>query len=361
MNDIESRLRRKLVSSSLPGAPESLRVRLENLRDEPLPAVRSRRAGWPLVLAPAAVLLVAGAVFLGASAPSVFPVAPSMPESVDGLPVMTVSAILDARSRGGLKGVSVALRGYWSDRTTGHSCVPPVGNPGALEYGCHDLEYGITERREPIFTGGPAGEAAVAVGPHLNPWISSDLSGAKQLFSLPMINGQRYSPVPIVVTGHFDDARATQCQAASRAQCADRFVLDSIVIFDSSAVPTPEVSPSPTTFPSPAPSGLFDPTAPAVCAGDVPYSFVGWTTTTELKISMRRAGYLWAAITKYPVLLGGPDWNDDPGGSGRTFRWWGRRICIAEERLPDVITYAAVPGSSYQEWSDGTHTQADPP
>jgi len=35
---------------------------------------------------------------------------------------------------------------------------------------------------------------------------------------------------------------------------------------------------------------LFDPKAPSVCAGDVEYSFVGWTTAAELKLRFEREG-----------------------------------------------------------------------
>jgi hypothetical protein len=34
---------------------------------------------------------------------------------------------------------------------------------------------------------------------------------------------------------------------------------------------------------------------------------------------------------------------------------------MATEAQPDVILYAAVPGTTYQEWEDGTHTNAELP
>jgi hypothetical protein len=51
---------------------------------------------------------------------------------------------------------------------------------------------------------------------------------------------------------------------------------------------------------------------------------------------------------------GGPEWNSD--GSALTFRWWGRRICIADEAHPEAITFWTLAGSSFKEWKDGSRT-----
>jgi hypothetical protein len=284
------------------------------------------------------------------SAPS-----PTIPASVDGYKVMTVSEVLQARSGGGLSKATVAVGGYWSDGSVGHSCVPPEGKVGDLQYRCVDGEFGITERYEPIMIIDQFGYETVAVGPHMTPWIPNDLPGAQALFSLPFINGQRYRPVPIVVVGHFDDPRAADCAAEAAKLCADRLVVDRIAMFNPASVPTPGVSPTPTPFPSPAPSGLF---AADACFGDVPLSFLGWTTTEALQMPFSREGHVWAAVTRDPVLLISDRWSTD--SSGRTFRWWARRICISEEHQDATMEFAEVPGSTYKEYEDGTRTYATP-
>jgi hypothetical protein len=166
--------------------------------------------------------------------------------------------------------------------------------------------------------------------------------------------------VPIVVIGHFDDEGADDCALAAAKLCRDRLVIDRIPVFDPKSVATPAPSPTPTPFPSPAPEGLFDPKAPRVCAGDVKYSFVGWVLSEELDLAELSQGYVWAAVTADDVLLGGNQWTEDPE-TGEEFRWWGRRICFAEEGQPDVVLYDAVEGTTYKELRDGTRTKVDLP
>jgi hypothetical protein len=281
-----------------------------------------------------------------------------LPTEVDGLTVIMVSEVLAARADGGLRGATVAVGGYWSGGSFPHSCAPPPEQTGELEIYCHDGEWGITELDESIFSIDRHGYGTTAVGPSLTPWFPNELEGLVDLFGLPTINGQPYPPVPIVVVGHFDDPRAADCRAAARQLCRDRLVVDRIAVLDLAAVPTPGPSPTPTAFPSPAPTGLFGPQA---CAGDVPYSFVGWTTTAELQLPFEREGHVWAMVTVDPVLLSGsPDWFDDPNGSGHKYRPWGRWICLAEEGMVGSVEFGTVPGSSYWEWDDGRRTPVDP-
>jgi hypothetical protein len=367
MSDLEEQLRSKLHGAQLPRAPESLSLKLAALPEHPPTAVRSGRGRWWILIAPVAALLALGGAVLFSGAPSVqtasLPptessterVAASFPASVDGHPVMMVSEVLAARAAGGMKGATIALGGYWSDGSVGHSCAPPQGKVGDLEYRCVDGEFGITELDEPIIVIDRRGHVTRAIGPHLTPWISNDLAGMQALFSLPIINGQRYRPVPILVVGHFDDPRAADCGPEAIKLCEDRLVVDRIAIFDPASVPTPGVSPTPSPFPSPWPSGLFDAQA---CFGDVPLSFLGWTTTEELHMPYNREGHVWAAVTRDPVLLISDRWSTD--SSGRKFRWWARRICISEENQDPSMEFAEVPGSTYKEYDDGTRIYATP-
>lgn len=265
---------------------------------------------------------------------------------------MTVSEVLSARAAGGLKNGTVEVGGYWSDGSIMHSCAAPMGGqPGELEIYCMDGEWGITELDEPIVVIDQHGRMTRSNGPHLTPWVPNDLAGP--LFRLPMINGQRYPPVPIVVRGHFDDSRASQCRLEARKLCQDRLVVDEILSFDPGSVPTPAPTPSPTPFPSPPPPALFQEKS---CAGDVRYSFVGWTTTDALDLPFDRPGHVWAMVTAVPVPLG--DWSEPV--NGHRFRWFGQRICIAEEGEEGVIEFGHVHGSTYKQWDDGRKEQAEP-
>jgi hypothetical protein len=337
-----------------PTVTDDGRVSLERLRGRFSLAPGGPSRGWWLLVVPVVAITVFGLTRLGGG--GTMPTA-ALPATVDGLTVMTVSEVLAARDEGGLHEAPVALGGYWSDGSMAHGCAAPDGPTGELEYYCHDGEFGITELDEPIMVIDRHGYVTEPRGPHLTPWFPNELPGFADLVSLPIINGQRYRPVPIVVVGHFDDPRAEACRPEALELCLDRLVVDRIAIFDIESVPTPGVTPTPTPFPSPAPSGLF---APKDCAGGGPYSFIGWTTTAELGLSIEREGHIWAVITVDPVLLGGPDWNDDPNGSGHKWRWWGRLICIGEEGQPGSMQFQHVAGTSYREWDDGRHTPGEP-
>jgi hypothetical protein len=206
-----------------------------------------------------------GVTFPGPSpAPSVPPPLPTDLTEIDGLPVLTVSEALAAHEDGSLPGGRVAMHGYWTNNPVVHGCVPMSTGIGELEIYCYDGEYGITELDEPIWLiDTRTGQVLhTAQGPHLTPYLPAGLEGAERL-SLPMINGQWYPPVPIVVLGHFDDPRAVDCRPEARQLCRDRLVIDRIVEFDPGAVPTPGVTAPPTPFPSalPAGSGPIGPTA----------------------------------------------------------------------------------------------------
>ena len=285
------------------------------------------------------VLVAALAVFVvGCGSPDPMPstrlasppaatVAPALSPSVP--PALTVSEALARRDAGELGDDPIVLAGYWTNRAFGHSCAPPRGQPGELELYCHDTEYGITERYEAIGELTPRSEWIPAAGPHLTPYVAEDLLqglGAG-LMGLPL------PPVPIVVRGHFDDPRAANCRPAAIEACRDRLIVDGILVFDLENAPVPTPSPAPTPFPSPAPAALFGPDS---CAGDVAYSFAGWTTTDELGIDFSRPGHVYAMITADPIPLGGGQ--------------LGRRICLSEDiyigspfdEVP--ITFAVVPG-----------------
>lgn len=358
--DLEGMLRTGLHLAKLPPAPDHLRSRAALLvtpmaAAQPKPTHESRSSrSRPLLLLPAAAIVVA-LVGLSLLIPGAAP-----PTVVDGLPVLSVSQILAQRAAGGLRNQPVAVGGYWSDGSVAHSCGPPQSNPGVLELYCRDGEFGITELNEPIIVIDRGGYVTEPQGPHLTPYLPSDVPGLDALRGLPIINGQRYLPVPIVVVGHFDDPGAAQCRAEARQLCMDRLVVDKIAYFNPGAVATPGITPSPTPFPSPGPPGLF---GPERCAGDVAYSFVGWTTTDELHLDLSREGHVWAMVTRDVIKLTEDGWQDDPNGTGHRFQIWGRKICLAEEdpHRTGEMSFSAVPGSTYVLWDDGSRTPGENP
>ena len=280
---------------------------------------------------------------------------PPVPTTVDGREVRSVSAAIAARDAGRLGGATVLIGGYWSVRPFPASCPAPMHTPGDLELRCQYGQGGITERYEAILVirSDPSSlSARPPEGPSLVPWVPPALTGRlrEALYRDPP-----YPPMPIVVAGHFDDPRATQCHPDLRQACRERLVIESVVRFDPASAPPPSPTPVPTPFPSPGPSGLFP---VEQCAGDVPYSFVGWTTTDDLDTSADHDGHVWAAITRDVIPMG--DWGTDPGGEmGRFSRGFGRRVCLTPEWIPGGMEFTVVNGTAYAQWDDGRRTSAD--
>jgi hypothetical protein len=274
---------------------------------------------------------------------------PPMP-TVAGRDVYTVSRATAVRDAGALGSRTIALGGYWSASGAAWSCPAPDHQPADLELYCRDGAFGITERYESILvmvSNGNMTTSQGAAGPHLSPWVPAGLQ--------PLLLGQTTpAPVPIVVLGHFRDARAGECGAEVRQACLDRFVIESILVYDPASAPAATPSPSPTPFPSPAPSGLFP---AAQCAGDVPYSFAGWTTTDTLHSTLTYEGHVWAAVTRDVVPTG--QWNELPDSPGRFNLPMGRRVCVGLEVEAGGMSLGVVLGTAYRLWDDGQRTTAD--
>lgn len=228
--DLEDRVQASLHRAKLPPASDYLRSRVASLvttsATEPAPVDSrrpSRRRAWLLLPAAAILAALAGLSLLMPGAPP--------PTVVDGLPVLSVSQVLAERAAGGLNTQPVAVGGYWTDAEIGHSCAAAVRSE--LEPGCHDREFGITELNEPVLKFGRFSQIVYeAQGPHLTPYLAHDLARLDELFGLPLVNRERFPPVPIVVVGHFDDPLADRCQPENRQACRDRLVVDKIAYFN---------------------------------------------------------------------------------------------------------------------------------
>lgn len=191
----------------------------------PIGGVRSRCMNGRLAAAMLALLiLVAGCGDAIVPTPTVVPTAVTL----DGLPLLTVGEVLAARAAGGLRSERVAVHGFWSDGSLPHSCAP-AERTGELELYCRDGEWGMTELSEPIVVVEDSGIATPASGPHLTPFVPSDVEGADELFRIAHVRMPGFAPVPITVIGHFDDPRAADCRPQSRQLCLDRLVVERIV------------------------------------------------------------------------------------------------------------------------------------
>jgi hypothetical protein len=279
---------------------------------------------------------------------------PSLPTTVDGQPVMTVSQLLTARADGAAKRGPYALRGYWSVPDYPFSCPAPMAEPGVLELYCGGMRFGITERDELALTIVRSANETSAHGPSgpvLVPYVSDEQY--RQLLLSP-VGDQPHAPVPIVVTGHFDDPRAALCQPEARQACIDRFVVDTIVMFDPASVGDPTPAPTGTPFPFDSPPAA--PFGVGRCrAGETDplplFSFVGWMPGDQLQSGMGvdySGVTLFVAITLAAVPLG--TWSD----ASPRWRPMGRMICVGREGEPGGVQFDYVPGSSYRQFEDGS-------
>lgn len=265
---------------------------------------------------------------------------------------VTVTEAIALRDGGDLGSDPFTLEGYWSNRIIGHSCAAGPPNIGELELYCHGDEYGITERNEPVLEWERPARLILTDGPRLVPWMPDEIGN--RLFTLPMIGDAFFPPVPIVVLAHFDDPRAADCREEARQACRERLVLDELLSFDPSSVPPPTPAPPPTPFPSPGPAALFGTDR---CVVDVDYSFIGWTTTDELKLALHHEGHVFAMVTKDPMPFGG--WTDDTKGSGQKVRSWGQMVCYSEDwYIGDTfnevpVAFGVVLGTEFREFEDG--------
>jgi hypothetical protein len=200
------------------------------------------------------VVGVVGVVFVGALAFTAGPGGP--PTTVDGLPVMTVGQVLDARAAGGLRNQQVGVGGYWSASDIVPPCAPPTVTPGALEMYCEDGLSGITQLDEPIAVMGSAGGRR-ASGPSLTPYIPGGIEGLGDLGPGSTVwgSGDGHAPVPIVVVGHFDDPLAADCRPEARQTCLDRLVVDKIAYFAANVSVAPSIEPTPSAVPTPTAVG----------------------------------------------------------------------------------------------------------
>jgi hypothetical protein len=184
-------------------------------------------AGAALVVA---VLAIASQVF--------GPSEPELPTAMaDGLPVISVSAAIEARQRLG-ETDPVAVFGWYSQGPA-HSCPAPVAPDGGMrvvseiELYCHRGEVVLAERAESAVEVQQTSDSMSVRIRHLDgPWLDPYLAPLSIDRGIHPAAIPSWTPRPIVAVGHFRDHRAADCQPADVPFCANVFVIDHVASVD---------------------------------------------------------------------------------------------------------------------------------
>ena len=135
---------------------------------------------------------------------------------------------------GKLDGQAVAVGGYYDQFTP--SCPYPGRYIGPLETWCRFVAF--TDARATAKLCQPEGSNGVSCRQpsetNLAPFFMTETSGDAR--SLPP-GGATGEPAALVVIGHAGDARQWQCTAATKAECANAFVVDRIAWAEGQGLP----------------------------------------------------------------------------------------------------------------------------
>jgi hypothetical protein len=156
------------------------------------------------------------------------------PSEVAGLPVISVASADELLRSGKLDGQAVAVGGYFDQFTP--SCPYPGRYIGPLESWCRFVAF--TDSRASAKLCEPEGANGVSChqpsGMNLSPWFMTETSGNAWSW---VTGGATGDPAALVLIGHAGDARQWQCTAATQAECASAFVVDSVAWANGNDVP----------------------------------------------------------------------------------------------------------------------------
>ncbi len=148
------------------------------------------------------------------------------PKNILRLPVRTTAETLRLRTAKLASGV-VAVSGYLSISGERAGCRSSPVPPGHLASFC--LRVGIlADVPESPFSAGRYG-AGWRVGPHLHPQFPPGTRLPEET-ARTMLRADG-APLPVILLGHFDDARAVKCSSLGR-HCGEEFVADRVVWAD---------------------------------------------------------------------------------------------------------------------------------
>jgi hypothetical protein len=155
------------------------------------------------------------------------------PSTVLGMQVITVAQATALAQAGQLNGRDVAVAGWYVSMAP--SCPYPGPYVGELEDWCSMAAFSDTQAGAQICVQTGNGMSCSGFGQEsMAPWLMTDTLGDPA--------DQGVTPVPIVVIGHTDDARARQCRPGTETQCARDFVADRV------AWATVDLQPEPNAF-----------------------------------------------------------------------------------------------------------------
>jgi hypothetical protein len=169
---------------------------------------------WILLAALGAALLLTNLMRTSPASP-----AASFPVDANGLEVMTVVDAIRVRNADDARDIAVS---GWFQAPFANSCpapivplVPVIEGPCALTgFLMAEPESIVHVRANSMETSGPTGSA-----------IETVFEGPGTDWARPLPREGDSVPTPVVLIGHFDDARAAGCQPENQETCRDRFVV----------------------------------------------------------------------------------------------------------------------------------------
>jgi hypothetical protein len=148
----------------------------------------------------------------------------AFPSEALGLEVINVATADELLRSGKLDGHAVAVGGYFDQFTP--PCPYPGRYIGPLEAWCQVVAF--TDTRASAQLCRPAASNGITCsgpsGTNVAPFFMEETSGS----AIWPPGGPTAEPSALVLIGHAGDARQWQCTAATRAQCAEAFVVDRI-------------------------------------------------------------------------------------------------------------------------------------
>lgn len=182
----------------------------------------------------AIVALVAGAVAIGALSGAGTEDDP-FPASVAGFDVLTVEAAIEVQQADDGRTIAV---GGWYQAGLLPSCPAPLEEPALLEGYCSaDFTWLMAEPERLFHATAGALSGGAPTGPSLHPMFLESLPPPTREFPK---EGDSI-PTAVVLVGHFDDPRASDCRDEVRQVCLDRFIVEHVAWVEPGVAQPPPV------------------------------------------------------------------------------------------------------------------------
>jgi hypothetical protein len=224
MND-EERIRAYMRGRADVSVPDDLRWPTAASASRRRWAIWSSRAWARLAVAGLVMIVVVAGFFRVSTLSTSQPPDASFPSEVAGLPVISVTHVVELLRAGKLDGEAVAVAGYYQE--VDPSCPAPMAYIGPLEGYCRSDAFTDTRAGAQLCqTEGSNGMSCHGpTGTYLSPFFLTETSGNAWTWLTGGATGQ---PAAFVLIGHASDTRQWQCTASTQGQCASAFVVDRI-------------------------------------------------------------------------------------------------------------------------------------